>query len=248
MRFSLIGCGLTLVATVMASQPGATVAPEQPAASTQAATAAPEDGQRAFVQSYCAGCHNDKAKAGGFSWTSIDLAHPDHNAKQAEDVIRKLRAELMPPAGARRPPSAELSQFRAGLETKLDEAAAARPFYKSPELHRINRREYRSAIRDLLGVDIDVSALLPPDARTGAFDNMSDALTVNPALMQAYIRAADKVARQALGDPQAPTVMVKYDVPKVVNQMRHVQGAPFGTRGGTAVVHQFPADGEYVFK
>jgi mono/diheme cytochrome c family protein len=241
MRFSLIGCGLTLTATVLASQPGATVAPDQQAAS-------PADGQQAFVQSYCAGCHNDKAKAGGFSWTAIDLAHPDRNAKQTEEVIRKLRAELMPPAGARRPPSAELQQFRTALETKLDDASAARPYYKSPELHRINRREYRAAIRDLLGIDVDVSALLPPDARTGAFDNMSDALTINPALMQAYIRAADKVARQALGDPQAPPVMAKYDVPKVVNQMRHIQGAPFGTRGGTAVVHHFPADGEYVFK
>jgi hypothetical protein len=103
-------------------------------------------------------------------------------------------------------------------------------------------------VRDVLGIDVDVSALLPPDSRTGAFDNMADALTVNPALMQAYIRAADKVARQALGDPQAAPVMVKYDVPKVVNQMRHVEGAPFGTRGGTAVIHHFPADGEYTFQ
>src|SRR6185503_5528112 len=100
----------------------------------------------------------------------------------------------------------------------------------------------------LLDVDVDVSALLPPDTRTGSFDNMSDALTVNPALMQAYVRAADKIARLAVGDPKAQPVMVKYNVPKVVNQMRHVEGAPFGTRGGTSVLHNFPADGEYSFK
>lgn len=244
MRFSLICCGVTLVALLATVRTGSTVAPP-----TQApAVTSSLDSQRTFVQSYCAGCHNDRAKAGGFSWTEIDLAHPDLNATQTEDVIRKLRAGLMPPAGARRPDAQQLTAFRVALESKLDDASAAHPYFKAPELHRLNRREYRSAIRDLLGIDVDVSALLPPDARTGAFDNMADALTLNPALMQAYIRAADKVARQALGDPQAAPVMVKYDVPKVVNQMRHIEGAPFGTRGGTAVVHQFPADGEYTFK
>lgn len=244
MRLSPAGCGLTLVAMLFVWQSRASMAPPQ----TLPVTASPIDSERAFVDTYCAGCHNDRVKSGGFSFSEIDLAHPEQNSKRSEQVIRKLRAELMPPAGSRRPDSAVLHGFRTALETKLDEAAEARPYFKPPELHRINRREYRSAIRDLLGIDVDVSALLPPDARTGGFDNMADALTVNPALMQAYIRAADKVARQALGDPQAPPVMVKYDVPKVVNQMRHVEGAPFGTRGGTAVIHQFPADGEYTFQ
>ncbi|MCA1585833.1 MAG: DUF1592 domain-containing protein, partial [Acidobacteria bacterium] len=243
MRFSLLSCGLTWLALLLVAPSGASVAPGQ-----EPATPSSGDSQRAFVQTYCAGCHNERLKSGGFSWSEIDLAHPEHNTKQAEEVVRKLRAGLMPPAGSRRPEPAILQEFRTSLEHKLDEAAAARPYFKAPELHRINRREYRSAIRDLLGIDIDVSALLPPDARTGSFDNMADALTVNPALMQAYIRAADKVARQALGDPQAPPVMVTYDVPKVVNQMRHIEGAPFGTRGGTAVIHLFPADGEYTFQ
>ena len=219
------------------------MAPEQAPASASTVEA-----QRAFVQSYCVGCHNERVKSGGFSWTELDVARPDQNATRAEDVIRKVRAGLMPPAGARRPDAALLKEFSAALGTRLDEMAASHPYYKAPELHRLNRREYRSAVRDVLGVDVDVSALLPPDARTGSFDNMADALTINPALMQAYIRAADKVARQALGDPQAPPVMAKYDVPKVVNQMRHIEGAPFGTRGGTAVVHHFPADGNYTFQ
>lgn len=242
MRGSLIGSGLLWGAVLLLSANGLT------AARVQQAPAATADPQHAFVQTYCAGCHSDRAKSGGFSWSSLDLAHPERNAPQAEEVVRKLRAGLMPPAGARRPAPAEAQAFRATLEQRLDAAAATRVGFRSPELHRINRREYRNAVRDLLGIEVDVAALLPPDARTGSFDNMSDALTVNPALMNAYLRAADKVARQALGDPQAPAVMVKYDVPKVVNQMRHLEGTPFGTRGGMAAMHLFPADGDYVFK
>ena len=243
MRVSRVVGGLTLGAVLLAVHPGASVAPAQ--APVAASTV---DAQRAFVQSYCIGCHNDRVKNGGFSWTELDVARPDQNATRAEEVIRKVRAGLMPPTGARRPDAALLKEFSAALGTRLDEMAASHPYYKAPELHRLNRREYRSAVRDVLGVDVDVSALLPPDARTGSFDNMADALTINPALMQAYIRAADKVARQALGDPKAPPVMAKYDVPKVVNQMRHIEGAPFGTRGGTANVHHFPADGTYTFQ
>lgn len=237
--------GLTVAALALLVQPGATMAPPQAPAPGNATTV---DAQRAFVQQYCAGCHNDRVKSGGFSWTELDVARPHENAKRAEDVIRKVRAGLMPPAGARRPDGAALAEFSTALGTRLDEMAASHPVYKAPELHRLNRREYRTAVRDLLQVDVDVAALLPPDARTGGFDNMADALTVNPALMQAYIRAADKVARQALGDPATQPVMAKYDVPKVVNQMGHVDGAPFGSRGGTAVVHNFPADGTYTFR
>lgn len=243
MRYSIVGCGVLWAVLLLGTQPSATSVQ-----SPQATPAPPVDASRAFVQTYCIGCHNDRVKSGGFSWTSIDLAHPELNARQAEEVVRKLRAGLMPPAGARRPDDATMLAFRSSLEEKLDRAAALQPFYRSPELHRLNRREYRSALRDLLGIDVDVAALLPPDPRTGAFDNMSDALTINPALMQAYVRAADKVARQALGDPTATPVMAKYDVPKVVNQMRHIEGAPFGTRGGTVITHVFPADGEYTFR
>jgi cytochrome c551/c552 len=238
----VVGC-LAVLALLAVVRPGASVMSEQVPASASSV-----DAQRAFVQSYCIGCHNDRVKSGGFSWTELDVARPDQNATRAEDVIRKVQAGLMPPAGARRPDDALLKAFGAALGTRLDELSASHPVYKAPELHRLNRREYRAAIRDVLGVDVDVAALLPPDARTGAFDNMADALTINPGLMQAYVRAADKVARLALGDPRAAPVMVKYDVPKVVNQMRHVEGAPFGTRGGTAMVHHFPADGQYTFQ
>ncbi|MGE0040324.1 MAG: DUF1592 domain-containing protein [Vicinamibacterales bacterium] len=246
MRRSLVGAGSIWILVFLASQAGQTAGrPQAPAPVPQSASVA---SQQALVDTYCAGCHNDRTKAGGFSWSEIDLVHPELTPAQSEEVIKKLRAGLMPPAGARRPADGALEAFRVAMETRIDELAGRHPYAKAPELHRLNRREYRAAIADLLDVDIDVSAMLPPDARTGSFDNMADALTINPTLMQAYVRAADKVARQALGDPQAPPVMAKYDVPKVVNQMRHVEGAPFGTRGGTAVVHQFPADGDYTFQ
>jgi len=206
------------------------------------------ESQRALADQYCAGCHNDKTKSGGFSFTEIDLARPDQSAERAEKIIRKVRSGMMPPAGSRRPDAPTLRAFASGLESRIDLVAAKQIHVEAPELHRVNRTEYRNSVRDLLGMDVDVSALLPPDPKTGGFDNMSDALTVTPALMQSYVRAAEKISREAIGDAQAPPTMVQYMVPKVVNQYRHVEGAPFGTRGGISMVHNFAADGDYVFK
>ena len=204
--------------------------------------------QQATVAKYCAGCHNDRAKAGGFSWTSIDLADPGPNAVQAEKVIRRVRAGLMPPAGAPRPDRATAVGLAVAMEHAIDAAAAAHPFAGAPELHRLNRAEYRNSVRELLDVNVDVASMLPPDEVGRGFTNMADALSVNPALVQGYVRAASKVSREAVGDADASPAMTMYKVPKVVNQMRHVDGAPWGTRGGTAVTHQFPADGDYTFK
>ena len=204
--------------------------------------------QRALVNDYCAYCHDDSLREGGFSWSEVDVAHPERNAAQAEEIIRKLRAGMMPPAGALRPDDDALEALAWALETRIDQAAATSPNVSAPNLHRVNRKEYRNSIRDLLGIDVDVSSLLPPDGRTGGFDNMAEALTVTPALMQAYVRAADAIARLAIGDPEAVLAIKQYDVPKVVNQMRHVEGTPFGTRGGLSVIHNFPADGAYTFR
>jgi hypothetical protein len=206
------------------------------------------ESQRTLVAQYCAGCHNDNLKSGGFSFTELDIAHPDQAAERAEKVIRKLRAGMMPPPGAKRPDTAALKGFAAGLEARIDAAAAKQTHIDAPELHRVNRTEYRNSVRDLLDIDVDVSALLPSDPKTGGFDNMSDALTVTPALMQSYVRAAEKISRDAVGDAQAAPVMTQYMVPKVANQYRHVEGAPFGTRGGISLMHNFPADGDYTFK
>ena len=212
------------------------------------ATISTVESQRAFVAQYCASCHSDAAKSGGFTWSSVDLGDPGAHAPQLERVIKKVRSGMMPPAGARRPDQVTMRSFAAGLETRIDQAAAGQPHANAPELHRMNRTEYRNAVRDLLGLDVDVTELLPPDARTNGFDNMSDALTITPALMGAYVRAADKISRDAVGDPNATAGMATYKVSRLLNQMRHVPGTPFGTRGGISVMHTFPADGEYSFK
>jgi cytochrome c551/c552 len=218
------------------------------AAQTPVASHAPAGSHQAVVDRYCAGCHNDRRKSGGFSFTTIDLADPAANAAQAEKVIRRVRAGLMPPAGAARPDPATLHGLATALEDAIDRTAAARPFAGAPELRRLNRTEYRNSIRDLLDLDVDVTSMLPQDELGRGFDNMAEALSITPSLVQGYVRAASRISREALGDRGVTPAMAMYRVPKVVNQTRHVEGAPWGTRGGTAVVHHFPADGEYTFR
>ncbi len=204
--------------------------------------------QQALVDEYCAGCHNDDLRAGGFSWTELDLASPEANAVQSEAVIRKLKAGMMPPVGIPRPDAADARAFYRALESGVDSAAADNPYAGAPELHRLNRTEYANSVRELLDLDVDVSKLLPPDQMSGGFDNIADSLAVTPALVQGYVRAASQISRQAVGDTEVAPTMSMYTVPKVFNQVRHIEGTPLGTRGGTSVVYNFPADGEYTFK
>jgi len=207
-----------------------------------------QDAQKAVVNRYCAGCHNEKLKSGNFSWSKIDVAHVDQSAEETERAIRMLHAGMMPPPGAPRPDAAATNTLISYLEGGIDRAAAVHPYPGAPALHRLNRNEYRNSIRDLLGLDVDVASLLPPDDMSHGFDNMSDVLRVSPALMEGYIRAGDRISREAVGDPQVSATTKTYHIPRVVSQMRHVEGTPFGTRGGLAVTHDFPADGEYVFR
>lgn len=207
-----------------------------------------ETSGQAFVNQNCIFCHNEKLKSGGFSWAQVDLAHPEHSAPEVERAIRMLRAGLMPPPGARRPEPAATKAFAASLETAIDQAAAAHPNPGRPPLHRLNRFEYARSVHDLLALDIDVSSLLPPDDMSHGFDNMADVLTFSPTLMEGFIRAAGRISREAVGDRDAPALTSTYTISRVFSQTRHVDGTPFGTRGGIAVVHDFPADGEYIFK
>ena len=206
------------------------------------------DAQRALVNQYCAGCHNDSRKSGDFSWNSVELAHPERSAERVEKAIRKLRAGLMPPPGNPRPDATTVRNFAASLEFNIDKAAAAKPFVGSPALHRLNRAEYAASVRELLGLNIDVSSLLPADVMSHGFDNMADVLTTSPALLDAYITAASKVSRHAVGDTEVQPVSATFLLSKDVNQTRHVPGAPIGTRGGLSVIHDFPVEGDYVFK
>jgi len=217
------------------------------AAQTTPGVAKPFDAS-ALVNHYCADCHSDEMHRGGLSLESFDLAHPEKNAAEAEKIIRKLRAGMMPPPGKARPSSAELDALAANLETSLDRVAAAHPYAGFTPLHRLNRVEYANSVKALLDLDVDPTDLLPPDDLSHGFNNMADVLTVSPALLEAYLSAAGKISREAIGDPKAAPVMATYMIPRVISQTRRVDGAPFGTRGGVAFQHVFPADGQYVFK
>jgi hypothetical protein len=186
--------------------------------------------------------------AGGLSLAAFDAAHVAENRAVGEKMIRKLRSGMMPPAGARRPDGPALVALAESLETRIDAVAAGRPAPGWRPFQRLNRAEYASAVRDLLALDIDASAMLPPDTISNGFDNVADAQTFSPALMDGYLRAASKVTALALGDPDASPSEASYKLPKTASQLRRANGAPIGTRGGVSVVHTFPADGEYVFR
>lgn len=206
------------------------------------------ESQTALVKQYCAGCHSDRAKAGGLSLASFDAAAIEQHPDVTEKMIRKLRAGMMPPAGAKRPEQDTLAAFASSLETRIERAAATRPNPGRRPFQRLNRAEYASAVEGLLGIDVDVSALLPPDTISHGFDNIADVQSFSPTVLEGYLRAAAKISRDALGDPTAAPSGVIYKVPRTAAQLRHVPGAPIGTRGGTSVVHSFPADGDYTFR
>jgi hypothetical protein len=155
----------------------------------------------------------------------------------------------MPPAGRRAPDKETASRFTEQLATALDEAVAAAPNPGRPAVHRLNRTEYVAAIRDLLNLEIDGRALLPADDSGFGFDNNADVLTLSPALLDRYMAAATKVSRLAIGDTEIHPVISQYQVPRLLRQEERMsESLPFGTRGGTAVRHTFPIDGEYLVK
>jgi hypothetical protein len=201
----------------------------------------------AVVQRYCVSCHNDRQLAGNLSLRTFDVAAATAKPEIAEKMVAKLRAEMMPPPGSRRPGRDTLLALVDTLEHQLDVAAAARPNPGSRTFQRLNRAEYAAAIRDLLGLEIDPGLYLPLDTKSDNFDNIADVQVLSPTLLDAYLRAASDISWLALGNPRATTTEVNYSVPRTASQSEHVEGAPFGTRGGVSVVHTFPADGSYVF-
>ena len=241
--------GRALLAGVLAVVVPGAAAPASAAAAPARAAAAPGavDG-RGLLQQYCIGCHNDRTRSAGLSLAALDPADPAADAATFEKVILKLRSGMMPPEGRPRPDHATLDAFVGDLEARIDAAAEVAPSPGRPILHRLNRTEYANAVRELTGVAIDVASLLPPDDMSQGYDNMSDVLTVSPTLIDSYLTAAGRIARLAVGDPEATPSVATYVVPQAFSQMRHVPGTPFGTRGGIAVRHHFPADGDYVFR
>jgi hypothetical protein len=175
----------------------------------------------------------------------LDLAHLSEHAEIGEKVVRKLRAGMMPPTNMKRPDPATMEALIKWMENELDRGAVTH--LPAPGLHRLNRTEYGNAIRDLLGLEVDATKFLPPDDSTRGFDNIAGALTMSPALMEAYLSASGKISRLAVGDVSAPVQGV-FEVPPDTAQNYHIEGLPFGTRGGILIPYEFPADGEYTFK
>jgi hypothetical protein len=201
---------------------------------------------RRLLKQYCLTCHNERAKTGGLV-LDTELSKLAADRERWEKVVRKVRTGMMPPSGAPRPARERLDAFAASMEARLDAVADPKASLDTPALHRLNRTEYANAIRDLLGLDVDVSPLLPADGSSEGFDNIADALSVSPALIQGYVSAAMKISRLAVGDRTLAPAQIVYAAPPALAQDRHQEGLPLGTRGGMLVHHTFPLNAEYEF-
>ena len=213
---------------------------------TAASQAAPSP--RALLDQYCVTCHSDRLRTAGLSLEHADPQHAGADAEIWEKVVRKIRSGAMPPVGRPRPERAAVDAFVSGLESALDREAARAPNPGSSVVHRLNRAEYANVIRDLLAVEIDGRAMLPADDASYGFDNIADALSVTPGLLDRYLAAARKISRLAVGDPTLHSTE-RYNSSFVLLQNdRMNEDLPFGSRGGLAVRHYFPLDGEYVLR
>jgi cytochrome c5 len=226
---------------------GSTVAVPVPAqqGSQTSSTTSPTAAQRALLDQYCVTCHNQQLKTAGLTLDNADLNNIPGGAATWEKVVMKLRSGMMPPLGRPKPDQSAVHTMVSFLETHLDQAAKARPEPGRASLHRLNRTEYGNAIRDLLGLQIDVRELLPPDDESNGFDNIADVLKVSPSLLEQYLAAARKISAIAVGDMTMIPVTQIYRVPPDRAQDRHIEGLPLGTRGGLLIKENFPLDAEY---
>src|SRR5262249_39655197 len=189
-------------------------------------------------------------KTAGLMLDHADVRNVSGNAEVWEKVVRKLRTGAMPPAGLPRPDKATYGSLATYLETELDRHASANPNPGRPAtVHRLNRAEYTNAIRDLLGIEIDGRALLPPDDSGYGFDNNADVLSISPMLLDQYISAASKISDLAVGAVTGRPGFQTYSVPKfLLQEDRMGEDLPFGSRGGIGIRQYFPLDGEYVVR
>ena len=234
---------MTLTAMLVGSAPKA--AGRQTAAAATPVAGGPSTYQP-VVEKYCVTCHNDRLKTGGLSLQGHDLSAVAQDAELWEKVVRKLSNGQMPPLGAPKPDAATTGQFVTTLTTTLDRAAARRPNPGHPMIHRLNRSEYANAVRDLLRLNVDVTALLPADELSSGFDNIADALGVSPLLIERYLAAADRVAATAVGDREIVAGSDTFVPRGDTQQLDHIEGLPLGTRGGLLIKQTFPLDATYV--
>ena len=238
----VLGCIFMGAAAAPAQTAGAVAAPAGEAAAEPAA-------YRAVLDRYCVACHNRRTLAGNLALDTADLDQVGPHAEVWEKVLQKLHTRAMPPPGRPRPEPAVYDAFGAWLEGSLDRWAADHPDPGRPPIHRLNRLEYANAVRDLLHLEIDAEALLPADDMAFGFDNNAAILTVAPGLFSRYMSAARTVSRLAVGDPSIEADIVRYPVsPLLVQDGRMSEDLPFGSRGGAAVRHHFPRDGDYVLR
>lgn len=240
-----IGAGLAILTASAYLQAGAQNQAPAPAASSTVAVSPEQE----ILNRYCITCHNQRLKTGGLTLDTLNLANVAEGAPTWEKVVRKLRGGVMPPAGARRPDEATHDKFVAWLEGELDRVAAATPNPGRTEtFHRLNRAEYKNAIRDLLALDIEVADFLPADDSSYGFDNIAGVLKLSQALMERYLSAAKTISRLAVGAPLPAVDSDTYRVAPEAQQHDRADGLPFGTRGGMLVRHFFPQDAEYDIK
>ena len=206
---------------------------------------APADPQLATIKEYCGGCHNDRAKIGNVSFDGITPASIGQHAELFEKAVRKLRGRVMPPPGAKQPDGKTIDSLVGWLEESLDKAATQTHMPDQVVLHRLNRKEYSNAVRDLIGVDFDASEILPTDDTAEGFDNIATALQVSPSFIEQYVIAARLVAVKAIGRPDARPSGWSFRAERGT-QMTHIPGLPLGTRGGILAKVDLPSDGEYV--
>jgi len=204
-----------------------------------------------MFDTYCVSCHNQRLRTAGFAIDTLDSAHPAANPEAWEKVIARLRAGSMPPPGRPRPDPATYRAVASALEHEIDRAWLAKPNPgRLNAVHRLNRTEYNNAIRDLFALDVDVKPLLPGDETAdGSFDNMADALSISTAHLERYMSVARQVTRLATGLPPTRPTIETFEIPlHVIQDERQSEDLPFGSRGGLAVRHDFPSDGEYAIK
>ena len=245
--FSLAAIWIFAIALIAGSQVGGSASQNiqrEAGPSPQASTGANEDA--ALLKQYCLTCHNERAKTGGLV-LDAELTKVGSDPERWEKVVRKVKTGMMPPSGAPRPARERLDAFAAAMEARLDAAVDVKASLDTPALHRLNRTEYANAIRDLLDLQVDVSPLLPADGSSEGFDNVAEALSVSPSLIQGYVSAAMKISRLAVGDRTMAPSQVVYPAPPALAQDRHIEGLPLGTRGGMVVHHTFPLNAEYEF-